>query len=191
MPDSSTVPLSDMLGTYRSISSFFAICRLDPTVAALLASQSSSTTVLAPRNSAFDRMPRKPWEDARDYATYGPNAYDSSCNPDSSKQQPSTSSSPNSNSPSSPASESDGKRRADANLVRFVKAHLIPQTSWPRGARVATLAGRQVWWDWAPDTDAHEDRPRVIMPDGVRVQSVTSPVANGQVWILDDVLQVP
>ncbi|KJZ73744.1 hypothetical protein HIM_06862 [Hirsutella minnesotensis 3608] len=115
----------------------------------------AATTVLAPLNSAVDALPRKPWEDPREIDALGDAAYDGS---------------------------PDAQKRADANLRRFVEAHLVPESPWPEGRRAQNMAGRELWWEARPGGE------RVIMPDGVEVDRVASRVANGEVWFLNGVL---
>lgn len=133
------VILSDVLGTDRSINLFagFVLCFLYGTTrphahllfrsfvrdiepASLrIDDPSKNTTVLAPLNSAIERLPRKPWEDPRDYGALGPDAYEGG----------------------------DGHERAQRNLQRFVEAHLVPVGIWKEGEKVKTLLGdRDIWW---------------------------------------------
>lgn len=85
-----------------------------------LENSAQNTTVLAPLNSAVEKLPRKPWEDPRDYDTLGSNAYEGD----------------------------DGQERAQRNLRRFVEAHLVPVSPWKEGEKVKTIAGdREVWWE--------------------------------------------
>ena len=79
-----------------------------------------NTTVLAPLNSAIEKLPRKPWEDPKDYSALGANAYEGE----------------------------DGQERAQRNLRRFVEAHLIPTSPWPAGEKVKPVGGdTEVWWE--------------------------------------------
>jgi len=81
---------------------------------------SSNTTVLAPLNSAVESLPRKPWEDPRDYGALGPNAYEGG----------------------------DGEERAHRNLRRFVEAHMVPVSPWTAGKKVKPIGDDQdVWWE--------------------------------------------
>jgi paired amphipathic helix protein Sin3a len=81
---------------------------------------SLNTTVLAPLNSAIEKLPRKPWEEPSDYDALGPNAYEGG----------------------------DGQERAQRNLRRFVEAHLIPATPWPQGKKLRPIGGDQeIWWE--------------------------------------------
>jgi hypothetical protein len=76
-------------------------------------------TVLAPRNSAIQALPRKPWENPDDYRKFGEvNAYEGQ----------------------------DGQDRAKQNLQRFVEAHLVPASPWKAGEEVETLSGEKLKW---------------------------------------------
>ncbi|POR35486.1 FAS1 domain-containing protein [Tolypocladium paradoxum] len=116
---SGSVPLADILGTHRSLTSFSSFTRLHASTASLLADVATNTTVLAPLNSAVEALPRKPWEQARDYAAYGTQAYDGS----------------------------GGEDRANQNLRLFVEGHLVARSPWPQGERAKTVGGREVWWE--------------------------------------------
>ncbi|OAQ62780.1 FAS1 domain-containing protein [Pochonia chlamydosporia 170] len=113
------VSLSDTIGPLRSISSFSSFTRLCSSTSSLLSDLSTNTTVLAPLNSAIDKLPRKPWESPADYAHIGPQAYDGT----------------------------GGHDRANRNLFKFVEAHLVGVSPWPEGQKATTLAGREVWWE--------------------------------------------
>lgn len=115
----SSVPLADILGTQRSLTSFSSFSRMHASTASLLADLATNTTVLAPLNSAVEALPRKPWEQALDYAAYGAQAYDGS----------------------------GGEDRANQNLRRFVEGHLVTRSPWPQGERAKTAGGRVVWWE--------------------------------------------
>lgn len=79
-----------------------------------------NTTVLAPLNSAIEALPRKPWEDPRDYGTLGPNAYEGG----------------------------DGSERAHRNLQRFVEAHMVPINPWLEGKNAKAIGDDQtIWWE--------------------------------------------
>ncbi|KAI5846867.1 hypothetical protein BZA05DRAFT_129015 [Tricharina praecox] len=75
-----------------------------------------------------------------------------------------------------------GEDRATRNLRRFVEAHCVGTAPWKEGVKVRTLEGVEVWWE----KDA-SGRKRV-MPDGIEVLQVKDDVANGQLWVLGDVL---
>ena len=75
--------------------------------------------MLAPLNSALQKLPRKPWEDPEEYNALGENAY---------KGQ-------------------SGEDRAHSNLRRFSEAHIVPVSPWKEGEKVETLGGGKVWWE--------------------------------------------
>ncbi|KAL6863836.1 hypothetical protein J3F83DRAFT_164682 [Trichoderma novae-zelandiae] len=154
------VLLVDILGTQRSLTTFFSLSRMHPETSDPLADPDTKTTVLAPNNIVIEDLPRKPWEKSADYDALGEQAYDGS----------------------------GGKDRADENLRRFVQAHLVigHPSPWEAGVKAKTAAGREVWWEHGKSGDG--DEKRVVMPDGVEVERVASRVANGEVWILKGVL---
>ncbi|KAL7787820.1 hypothetical protein V8C37DRAFT_389641 [Trichoderma ceciliae] len=153
------VLLYDILGTQRSLTTFFSFSRLHESTSEPLSDSKINTTVLAPNNIVIEDLPRKPWENPGDYASLGSQAYDGS----------------------------GGKDRADENLRKFVEAHLVVGTSpWEAGVKAKTAAGTELWWETKKDKDGNEKR--VIMPDEVEVDRVASRVANGEVWILNGVL---
>ncbi|KAF2088163.1 hypothetical protein K490DRAFT_40504 [Saccharata proteae CBS 121410] len=116
---SSGVILSDVLGRDRSINIFSGFTRDVDTISARLDDGSRNATILAPENGAITSLPRKPWEDARDYETLGTNAYEGA----------------------------DGPDRAQGNLRRFVGAHIVPESPWGENQKMQTLAGSTVWWE--------------------------------------------
>ncbi|EON64311.1 hypothetical protein W97_03542 [Coniosporium apollinis CBS 100218] len=113
------VVIADIIGKTRHINIFGGFTRDIDTVASRLEDASKNTTVLAPENSAIMQLPRKPWEDTRDYDQYGANAYDGS----------------------------EGEDRAHKNLRRFVEAHVLPESPWRENQRVTTLAGNTIWFE--------------------------------------------
>ncbi|KAF4505669.1 hypothetical protein G6O67_007592 [Ophiocordyceps sinensis] len=95
---------------------------LSKAISSPTSSTTTTTIVLAPLNSAIDALPRKPWEDADDYAALGAAAYDGN----------------------------QGQQRANTNLRRFVDRHLVvveAADAWAMGQRASSLAGRELWWD--------------------------------------------
>ncbi|KAM7191789.1 hypothetical protein V8F20_009152 [Naviculisporaceae sp. PSN 640] len=115
-----SVILSDVMGKDRSINLFAGFVRDIESAAQRLDDASSNTTVLAPLNSAVENLPRKPWEDPRDYGALGPNAYEGE----------------------------DGTQRAHKNLQRFVERHMVPVSPWPKGEKVKAIGDDQnVWWE--------------------------------------------
>ncbi|KAG5949825.1 hypothetical protein E4U53_005728 [Claviceps sorghi] len=121
-----SVSLADTIGSHRSISSFSSFTRVNPATARLLDHLTARITVLAPLNSAIDRLPRKPWEAPPDEQHHAAQDLHEGL---------------------------DGQDRARNNLDRFVRAHLVMGTApWEEGARAETLAGgRQIWWEGRDD----------------------------------------
>ncbi|PNS18011.1 hypothetical protein CAC42_3970 [Sphaceloma murrayae] len=111
--------LSDILGLSKQINIFASFTRDIASVSARLDTHDLNTTVLAPANGAITSLPRKPWEDPKEYEQLGTNAY----------------------------SGKDGEDRAHANLRRFVEAHVVPQSPWEKGVKVQSLGGGTVWWE--------------------------------------------
>lgn len=64
-------------------------------------------------------MPRKPWEDPKEYNALGADAYKGD----------------------------DGEDRAHKNLRRFVEAHVVPVSPWKEGEKVEAVGGGKVWWE--------------------------------------------
>ena len=89
------------------------------TVSKRLDDSSKNTTVLAPLNSELQKLPRKPWEDPKDYNALGAEAYEGN----------------------------EGEDRAHRNLRRFVEAHVVPVSPWPQGEKAETVGGSKVWWE--------------------------------------------
>lgn len=116
-----TVILSDVMGKDRSINIFASLTRDVESVSLRLDDSSQNSTVLAPLNSAMDKLPRKPWEDPEDYNKLGADAYEGE----------------------------GGRERAQRNLKRFVEAHVVPRNPWPQGEKVKTLGDNdnEVWWE--------------------------------------------
>lgn len=111
--------ISDVLPKTKGINIFAQLTRDFDSISSRLNDASKNITVLAPRNSAVQDLPRKPWEDPEDYDKFGEvNAYEGQ----------------------------DGKDRARNNLRRFVEAHLIPVSPWKEGEEVETLGGVKLTW---------------------------------------------
>ncbi len=112
--------LSDVMGRDRSINIFAGLVRDIESVSRRLDDSSKNSTVLAPLNSAVEKLPRKPWEDPRDYSALGADAYEGE----------------------------DGQERAQRNLRRFVEAHVLPVSPWQAGEKVKPLGDDQnIWWE--------------------------------------------
>lgn len=118
-PPNSDVILSDVMGTQRQIQIFAGFTRDISTVSSRLETSSLNTTVLAPLNSALTALPRKPWEDPREYAALGAEAYEGS----------------------------DGEDRAHRNLRKFTEAHVVLASPWKEGEKVETMSGSKIWWE--------------------------------------------
>lgn len=117
--DSTSVILSDVLGNDRSINIFAGFTRDFATISQRFEDSSLNTTILAPINSAIMGLPRKPWEDPKEYGDLGVDAYEGE----------------------------KGEEKAHRNMRRFVEAHVVPVSPWGEGVRVKTLAGGEVWWE--------------------------------------------
>jgi len=113
------VILSDVIGNSRQVNIFAGFTRDIASVATRLDASLLNTTVLAPANTAISALPRKPWEDPKDYAEMGAAAYEGL----------------------------GGSDKASSNLRRFVEAHVVPASPWKEGVKVRTLAGTELWWE--------------------------------------------
>lgn len=146
--------VSDVLPKTRGINIFASLTRDFESVASRLNDASKNVTVLAPRNSAIQDLPRKPWESPEDYEQHGQvEAYQGQ----------------------------EGQERAKRNLRRFVEAHLVPTSPWKEGEETETLGGGKVRW-------IREGDKFFIQPGKIEVDSVAERVSNGEVWILDGVI---
>ncbi|KAF2013216.1 hypothetical protein BU24DRAFT_232288 [Aaosphaeria arxii CBS 175.79] len=116
---STGVIISDVIGKTQDIAIFSGLTRDIDSVSARLNNASNNATVLAPDNASMKSLERKPWEDPKDYDTFGTNAYDGG----------------------------DGQDRATKNLKRFVESHIVPESPWKEGAKLKTLAGNEVWFE--------------------------------------------
>lgn len=114
-----TVILSDVMGRDRSINIFAGLVRDVESVSKRLDDAGQNSTVLAPLNSAMDKMSRKPWEDAQDYNKLGTGAYEGD----------------------------EGWQRAQQNIRHFVESHVVPVNPWNEGEKVEVMGGGQVWWE--------------------------------------------
>lgn len=115
-----SVMLSDVMGRDRSINIFAGFTRDIESVSNRLDDGAKNSTVLAPLNSAIEKLPRKPWEDPKDYGALGADAYEGE----------------------------DGQERAQRNLRRFVEAHIVPTSPWKEGEKVKAIGDdREVWWE--------------------------------------------
>ncbi|KAK2046869.1 hypothetical protein LZ31DRAFT_492962 [Colletotrichum somersetense] len=114
------VRLSDVMGRDRSINVFAGFTRDIESASRRLDDQACNTTVLAPLNSAVEKLPRKPWEDPKDYQQLGENVYEGD----------------------------DGRDRAQKNIQRFVEAHMVAMSPWPENKKAKTIGDdRYIWWE--------------------------------------------
>lgn len=113
------VILSDVITTQRNVNIFAGFTRDIESVSKRLDSTDQNSTILAPLNSAITSLPRKPWEDPRDYGALGADAY----------------------------AGKDGEDRAQRNLRRFTEAHIIPDSPWKEGQKLETMGGSKIWWE--------------------------------------------
>lgn len=119
-PGAGTVILSDVMGRDRSINIFAGFTRDIESIARRLDDSSKNSTVLAPLNSAIEKLPRKPWEDPRDYGAFGANAYEGE----------------------------DGQERAQRNLRRFVESHIVPVSPWAENQKARPIGSdSDIWWE--------------------------------------------
>ncbi|CEJ57769.1 Putative FAS1 domain-containing protein [Penicillium brasilianum] len=146
--------VSDVLPKTKGINIFAQMTRDFDSISSRLNDASRNITVLAPRNSAVQDLPRKPWEDPEDYAKFGDvNAYEGT----------------------------DGQERARRNLRRFVEAHIVPVSPWRAGDEVESLGGEKLKW-------TKEGDKIILQPGNIEVESVAEKVANGEVWVLNGVI---
>lgn len=130
--NSASAYLSDLLGrsTARSpISIFAGLLREADTISSELEASATAKhpklTVLAPRNSALQALPQKPWESEAEYAALGTEAA---------------------------YAGAQGVKRAQGNQQRFVETHIVPVSPWRESDRRASLAGGpELWWERRAD----------------------------------------
>lgn len=122
---SSSAMIADVIGTDKHINIFAGLTRDVYSVTSRLSDTNLNTTVLCPLNSAITGLPRKPWEDAEQYAEFGTNAYEG--------QQ--------------------GSERAEENLKRFVEGHVVLNAPWKEGEKRQTMMGKgqEIWWEEGKD----------------------------------------
>ncbi len=119
-PDASSgLTISDVISSERHIGIFSGFTRDIGSVSKRLEDGGQNSTILAPDNTYVTKLPRKPWEDPKDYEELGTNAY----------------------------AGDEGEDRAHRNLRRFVEAHIVPESPWPEGKKTQTLVGSTVWWE--------------------------------------------
>lgn len=113
------VMISDVIGRDHVINIFAGFTRDIDTISRRLDDKEQNSTILAPLNSELKKLPRKPWEDPRDYGALGQGAYEGE----------------------------GGEDRAHKNLRRFVEAHVVPVSPWAEGEKAETLGGKKIWWE--------------------------------------------
>ncbi|KAI1813414.1 hypothetical protein GGS20DRAFT_479210 [Poronia punctata] len=120
-PSQGDVLISDVMGRDRSINVFAGFARDVVSISNRFDSSTENSTVLAPLNSAVEKLPGKPWENAGDYNALGANAYEGQ----------------------------DGQDRAHRNLRRFVEAHIIPVSPWVEKQKTRSLldGDKEIWWE--------------------------------------------
>jgi hypothetical protein len=111
--------ISDILNTQRSINIFAGFTRDVDVVSQRIDNKDKNSTILAPLNSEIQKLPRKPWEDPKDYEAMGASAYEGK----------------------------DGESRAHRNLRRFVEAHVVDMSPWSAGKDGNTLGGGKLRWE--------------------------------------------
>ncbi|KAF7173051.1 hypothetical protein CNMCM5623_005318 [Aspergillus felis] len=152
--DSEKPVVADVLPKNRAINIFASLTRQFEPIESRLNDSSKNVTVLAPRNSAIQSLPRKPWENPEDYEKFGGvSAYEGQ----------------------------EGEDRAKQNLRRFVEAHIIPTSPWREGEEVETLGGEKLKWTKNGDKI-------YIQPSNVEVDNIAETVTNGELWILNGVI---
>lgn len=116
---STGVIISDVIGKSQEIAIFSSLTRDIDSVSSRLEDAAQNATVLAPDNSVMKSLPRKPWEDPRDYEAMGESAYRGQ----------------------------SGEDRAHRNLRRFVEAHIVPESPWKENQKIKTLTGSEIWYE--------------------------------------------
>ncbi|KAK9589295.1 hypothetical protein V6Z93_006670 [Aspergillus fumigatus] len=127
--------VSDVLPKNRAINIFASLTRQFEPIESRLNDSSKNITVLAPRNSAIQSLPRKPWENPEDYEKFG-----------------------------------------------GVSAYEGQEASpWREGEEMETLGGEKLKWIKKGDKI-------YIQPGNVEVDNIAETVINGELWILNSVL---
>ncbi|OJJ46112.1 hypothetical protein ASPZODRAFT_67362 [Penicilliopsis zonata CBS 506.65] len=146
--------VSDVLPKTQGINIFSSLTRDFEPISSRLNDASRNVTVLAPRNSAIQALPRKPWENPEDYGKFGEvEAYQGE----------------------------EGQDRARKNLQRFVEAHLVPVSPWKEGEEAESLVGGKLRW-------TREGNKVFIEPGHIEVETIAEQVYNGEVWVLNGVI---
>jgi hypothetical protein len=111
------VLLSDVLTQRTTVQIFHSLLRQVDSVYERLCDEQQHTVVLAPQDQAMVELARKPWETLDDVAEFGVQAYEGVA----------------------------GKERADRNIERFVKEHVLDAGDLTHDAKVKDLNGETVW----------------------------------------------
>ncbi|KAL8909390.1 MAG: hypothetical protein Q9207_000225 [Kuettlingeria erythrocarpa] len=117
--DTGAVIISDVIGKDRAINIFAGFTREIASISKRLNDDGCNSTVLAPLNSEIQKLPRKPWEDPKDYGALGQSAYEGFA----------------------------GEDRAHTNLRRFVEAHILAVSPWKEGEKIKSIGGEELWWE--------------------------------------------
>ncbi len=117
--DTGAVIISDVIEKDRAINIFAGFTRDIASISKRLNDDGCNSTVLAPLNSEIQKLPRKPWEDPKDYGALGQSAYEGSA----------------------------GEDRAHTNLRRFVEAHILAVSPWKEGEKIKSIGGEELWWE--------------------------------------------
>lgn len=168
--------LTDILSKTSLLKTYAGLTRDFPSAHSQLNDPSKRITVLAPRNSTVHELPHKPWENPQEYERFGEvQAY----------------------------AGREGHDRARENLRRFVEAHIVPVCPWGEGVVVKTLGGKEVKWVRGEGGRMVVSVLMVcavfcfwvcvlidvqIQPGDIEVSHVEEQASNGEVWILNGVL---
>ncbi|TQS34096.1 hypothetical protein Golomagni_05534 [Golovinomyces magnicellulatus] len=74
-----------------------------------------------------------------------------------------------------------GEDRALKNLKTFVESHLIRASPWKEGEMAKSMSGREFCWHI-------KDGMKIIQPGNIRIIEVLNSVRNGELWLIDGVL---
>ncbi|RKF80276.1 FAS1 domain-containing protein [Golovinomyces cichoracearum] len=151
--NSTSVLLSDVIGSSRSTNAFAGFTRSFASITRLLEADDSNITVLAPTNRAIMKLPQRPWEDPSEYSTLGEDAYEGKI----------------------------GEDRALKNLETFVESHLMWVSPWKEGEMAKSMSGKEYCWHI-------KDGVKIIQPGNVEIIEVLNSVRNGELWLIDGVL---
>ncbi|WEW58410.1 hypothetical protein PRK78_003878 [Emydomyces testavorans] len=76
-----------------------------------------------------------------------------------------------------------GEDRATDNLRKFVEAHVIPESPWPEKKEASNLVGQKLYWEKGKDGNIR------IHPGDIEVSRIVAQVSNGEVWVLNSVIE--